>query len=69
MNGFVAPGWEPVREVFTQTIDSKQDIGAAVSLFHEGKCVVDLVGGYFDTESTKPYEHDTCNLYSARLKE
>jgi CubicO group peptidase (beta-lactamase class C family) len=68
VNGFVAPGWEPVREAFGQTIDSKQDVGAAVSLFHKGKCVVDLVGGYFDTESTKPYEHDTLQLVFSTTK-
>jgi CubicO group peptidase (beta-lactamase class C family) len=68
VNGFVAPDWEPVHEVFTQTIDSKQDVGAAVSLFHRGQCVIDLVGGYFDKESTKPYDHDTLQLVFSTTK-
>lgn len=68
VNGLVAPGWEPVGEVFTQTIDSKQDIGAAVSLFHRGQCVIDLVGGYFDKEATKPYDHDTLQLVFSTTK-
>ena len=68
VNGFTAPGWEQVHEVFGRTIDSKQDVGAAVSIFHEGKCVVDLVGGFFDTESIKPYEHDTLQLVFSSTK-
>lgn len=68
VNGVVAPGWESVHEVFTQTIDSKQDVGAAVSLFHRGQCVIDLVGGYFDNESTKPYDHDTLQLVFSTTK-
>lgn len=54
--------------MFGQTLDSKQDLGAAVSLFHRGRCVVDLVGGYFDKESTKPYEHDTLQLVFSATK-
>lgn len=68
VNGLVAPGWEPVGEVFTQTIDSKQDIGAAVSLFHRGQCVIDLVGGYFDKEASRPYDHDTLQLVFSTTK-
>lgn len=68
VNDLVAPDWEPVGEVFTQTIDSKQDIGAAVSLFHRGQCVIDLAGGYFDKEATKPYDHDTLQLVFSTTK-
>jgi CubicO group peptidase (beta-lactamase class C family) len=68
VNGYVAPGWEPVHEVFTQTIDSKQDVGAAVALFHRGQCVIDLVGGYFDNEATAPYDHDTLQLVFSTTK-
>lgn len=68
VNGLVAPGWEPVGDVFTQTIDSKQDIGAAVSLFHRGQCVIDLVGGYFDKEATRTYDHDTLQLVFSTTK-
>lgn len=68
VNGLVAPGWERVREVFTKTIESRQDVGAAVSLFHKGQCVVDLVGGYFDTETDKPYAHDTLQLVFSTTK-
>ncbi|MEK7411234.1 MAG: serine hydrolase, partial [Actinomycetota bacterium] len=68
MRGFVSSGWEQVHDVFRQTIDSKQDVGAAVSLFHRGKCVIDLVGGFFDNGSTKPYEHDTLQLVFSTTK-
>ncbi|MEO7574715.1 MAG: serine hydrolase domain-containing protein, partial [Ilumatobacteraceae bacterium] len=68
VDGLVAPGWGRVREVFSQTIESRQDVGAAVSLFHNGQCVVDLVGGYFDTESDKLYGHDTLQLVFSTTK-
>ena len=68
VDGFIAPGWEPVGETFSQTIESRQDVGAAVSLFHHGQCVIDLVGGYFDTQSPKPYEHDTLQLVFSTTK-
>ncbi len=68
VNGYTAPGWEQVHEVFDQTIDSKQEVGAAVSIFHKGKCVVDLVGGYFDTQSTKRYDRDSLQLVFSSTK-
>ena len=68
VNGTVAPGWEPVREVFAQTLDSKQDIGAAVALYHHGQCVVDLAGGYFDKQATKPYDRETLQLVFSTTK-
>jgi len=67
-NDLVASGWEPVREVFMQTIESYQDVGAAVSLYHRGKCVVDLVGGYFDAKPSKTYDHDTLQLVFSTTK-
>ncbi len=68
VHGPVAPGWERVRDVFSQTIESRQDVGAAVSLFHKGQCVVDLAGGNFDTESSKAYDHDTLQLVFSSTK-
>jgi len=66
--GFVADGWSEVAEAFAQNIDSREDIGAGVSVFHKGKCVVDIAGGYFDREATKPYTLDTLQLVFSTTK-
>jgi CubicO group peptidase (beta-lactamase class C family) len=66
--GFVADGWSGVAEAFAHNIDSREDIGAGVSVFHKGKCVVDIAGGYFDREATKPYTLDTLQLVFSTTK-
>mgnify|MGYP000194412879 FL=1 len=66
--GFVADGWSEVAEAFAHNIDSREDIGAGVSVFHKGKCVVDIAGGYFDREATKPYTLDTLQLVFSTTK-
>ena len=66
--GFVADGWSAVAEAFAHNIDNREDIGAGVSVFHKGKCVVDIAGGYFDKEATKPYTLDTLQLVFSTTK-
>jgi len=67
-DGFVADGWSEVAEAFAHNIDNRDDIGAGVSVFHKGKCVVDIAGGYFDKEATKPYTLDTLQLVFSTTK-
>ncbi|MFY9482064.1 MAG: serine hydrolase, partial [Ilumatobacteraceae bacterium] len=59
IDGFVAPGWQGVADAFAHNIESREDIGAGVAVFHKGECVVDIAGGYFDKEATQPYTRDT----------
>ena len=59
LDGFVADGWSEVADVLASNIDNRDDVGAGVSVFHRGKCVVDIAGGFFDRESTKPYTLNT----------
>ena len=66
--GFVADGWSEVAEAFAYNIDNHEDIGAGVSVFHKGKCVVDIAGGFFDKEATKPYTLDTLQLVFSTTK-
>ena len=66
--GFVADGWSGVAEAFAHNIDSREDIGAGVSVFHKGKCVVDIAGGFFDKEATQPYTLDTLQLVFSTTK-
>jgi hypothetical protein len=45
IQGFAAPGFEPVLDVFKRNFQDHQEIGAACSAYVSGKCVVDLWGG------------------------
>ena len=64
----VAPGWEPVRDAFVHSFDIKEDRGAGVAVYHRGKCVVDLMGGWRDREQAVPYDADTLQLVFSTTK-
>ena len=68
LDGFVADGWSEVADVLASNIDNRDDVGAGVSVFHKGKCVVDIAGGFFDREATKPYTLDTLQLVFSSTK-
>ncbi len=48
LDGFVAPGFEPVREAFAAHLASGEEAGGAVAVFRAGEPVVDLWGGWSD---------------------
>ena len=54
VNGTVAPGFERVKDAFAANFKHHGDVGAAFSLYHHGKKVVDLWGGVVDEESGRP---------------
>ena len=68
LDGFVADGWSDVADALANNIDNRDDVGAGVSVFHKGKCVVDIAGGFFDKEATKPYTLDTLQLVFSSTK-
>ncbi|MDA8381292.1 MAG: serine hydrolase [Actinomycetota bacterium] len=45
VEGFVAPGFEPVREAFLANFTADGEVGAAVCVYQDGVPVVDLWGG------------------------
>ena len=62
--GTVAPGFEPVKEVFA-SLWQDVEVGAGFCAYVEGKPVVDLWGGWTDREFTQPWQEDTLiNIYS-----
>ncbi|MCB1693030.1 MAG: beta-lactamase family protein [Pseudomonadales bacterium] len=64
IHGDVAPGFEPVRQVFAD-LWKEIEIGASVCVYHQGKKVVDLWGGYTDVGMSHPWQRDTLvNVYS-----
>jgi CubicO group peptidase (beta-lactamase class C family) len=69
IQGEVADGFEPVRQAFADNFQRPGDfaeVGAAVAVYHRGRCVVDLWGGHADKARTRPWTRDTLvNVWSA----
>ena len=60
--GEVAPGFERVRAEFQRNFQLRGEQGAACTIFHRGKKVVDLWGGHRCKTTGKPWTRDTLSL-------
>ena len=59
IHGHVSPGWERVRDEFVQNFRARGELGAAVCVYHRGKKVVDLWGGYASRDTKAEWVDDT----------
>jgi CubicO group peptidase (beta-lactamase class C family) len=59
LHGEVAPGFEDVESEFKRNFAERGELGAACAIYHKGKKVVDLWGGYRDETTLAPWEEDT----------
>ena len=59
IGGFVAPGWEPVRDAFGENFTARDELGAGVAVLAHGQPVVSLHGGWADQARTRPWQPDT----------
>ncbi|MHB1140041.1 MAG: serine hydrolase domain-containing protein [Microthrixaceae bacterium] len=66
IRGSVEPGFEQVRDAFADNFERHGDVGAAVTVYAEGRPVVDLTGGV--TTSETPYDDDTLQLVFSSTK-
>ncbi len=66
IRGSVEPGFERVRDAFTENFERHGDVGAAVSVYVDGRPVVDLTGGITTTDA--PYDDDTLQLVFSSTK-
>ena len=66
IGGWVSPGFEPVKDVFEANFRSGWDSkGAAFTAIKDGAIVVNLHGGYANTETLQEWEEDTLvNIFS-----
>ncbi|XP_022104225.1 beta-lactamase domain-containing protein 2-like [Acanthaster planci] len=69
--GFVAPGFEPVAELFRKNFETGVEHstgGSAFSVYHEGSKVVDLWGGFADTDVRQVWKEDTMTVIFSATK-
>jgi len=66
IHGYVDPGFEVVRETFSENFSRRRETGGAVCVYYRGEKVVDLWGGVRNSASGKPWLDDTMVIvYSA----
>jgi len=68
ISGFVEPGFESVREAFTENFERHNELGAACCIYHHGKKVVDLWGGIRNKSTGEPWEEDTMVIVFSTTK-
>jgi len=59
IHGEVAPGFGKVEAEFKRNFTHRGELGAACAIYHKGKKVVDLWGGYRDEKTLAPWEENT----------
>lgn len=68
VEGWTAPGFELVREVFEKNFAGGLEIGASFAAYHHGRLVVDLWGGIADPETGRPWTRDTVAVVFSSTK-
>ena len=58
-DGWTAPGFEGVRDVFVANFEAGAELGAGFAAYHRGAKVVDLWGGLADEASDTPWVEST----------
>jgi len=65
VQGTCDPAFAAVRAALERNFAERGELGSAVCVYHRGKKVVDLWGGFMDEARTKPWREDTtCLFYS-----
>jgi CubicO group peptidase (beta-lactamase class C family) len=68
IQGTVAPGFEAVAEAFRRNFAERGELGAACAVYHHGRKVVDLWGGWRDLARTRAWQEDTLVLVFSTTK-
>ncbi|MGW5851384.1 serine hydrolase domain-containing protein [Streptomyces sp. NPDC055254] len=68
VQGEVAEGFEAVRDAFVRNFEVLGDRGAAVTVYRDGRKVVDLWGGTKDADGTRPWAADTAQIVRSATK-
>jgi len=67
-SGWIAPGFEEVREEFDHNFVARGEIGAAVAAYWRGEKVVDLWGGRRTPTGDEPWNEDTLVVVNSTTK-
>jgi CubicO group peptidase (beta-lactamase class C family) len=67
-DGFVAPGFERVRDAFAGNFNDHGDIGAACCVYVDGRPVVDLWAGFADLQGGRFWEEGTIQVVFSATK-
>ncbi|MET9545653.1 serine hydrolase domain-containing protein [Streptomyces sp. NPDC006627] len=67
-HGTVAAGFEPVRDAFVRNFSERGERGAAVTVYRDGRKVVDLWGGTKDVDGDTPWESGTAQVIRSATK-
>ncbi len=59
VQGYCDPAFIRVRDAFEENFRSREELGAAVSIYKDGEKVVDLWGGVADQKTGKAWDKDT----------
>jgi CubicO group peptidase (beta-lactamase class C family) len=58
VHGFLAPGWDRVKDAFAENFKIRNEVGAAVCIYYKGEKVVDIWGGE-SHDSGAEWQEDT----------
>lgn len=65
IHGQCDPAFSGVREALARNFTEHDEIGSAITIYHQGEKAVDIWAGHMDTERRKPWREDTlCIMYS-----
>ena len=68
IDGVCDAAFTDVRDVFAANLGSGDDLGAAVAVFVDGRCVVDLWGGVADERAGRAWARDTAAVTFSATK-
>lgn len=57
--GEIAPGFEPVADVFRENFRKRGELGAALAVYRGGRCLVDIWGGIANRRTGARWQRDT----------
>jgi CubicO group peptidase (beta-lactamase class C family) len=68
VQGYVAPGFERVRDAFAENFARRHELGGACGAYHRGQKVVDIWGGIRNKQTREPWERDTMVVVHSATK-
>src|ERR1043166_4904280 len=68
IEGSVSPGFEDVREAFSENFIRRRELGGACCVFYRGEKVVDLWGGVRNKQTKEPWEENTMVMVHSATK-